>query len=147
MQNVVISKNWPAEGLCGRCLSVWGPEPHTPPYTLSTCIAVHIILFHTGKGGGRVEPERRGERQRGRVQITKLGWQYQHDWMYARNWLYPVYKLPLQVNFLEVDIFTLTSMSLLFILVHSSNCKPQEINVKYTIWLGRLRMLGTSLEM
>ncbi len=24
-------KNGPVKGLCGRCLSVWGPETHTPP--------------------------------------------------------------------------------------------------------------------
>ncbi len=24
-------KNWPVKWLCGRCLSVLGPEPHTPP--------------------------------------------------------------------------------------------------------------------
>jgi hypothetical protein len=25
-------KNGPGKGLCGRCLSVWGPEPHTLPF-------------------------------------------------------------------------------------------------------------------
>jgi len=57
-------KNRPVKGLCGSCLSVWGPEPPTH------CIPVYSILIHTGKGvGGRVEPERRLERQ----QLTKLG--------------------------------------------------------------------------
>jgi hypothetical protein len=38
----------------------------------------------------RVEPERWGEGQQGRVQITKLGTKYQYVWKYARNWLFPV---------------------------------------------------------
>ncbi len=43
-------KNWPINGLCGRCLSVWWLEPHTPrPYTYSH--------------GGGVEPERKLEVQ------------------------------------------------------------------------------------
>ncbi len=37
-------------GLCGRCLSVWSPEPHTPP--LTHCICVYSIFIHKGKGGG-----------------------------------------------------------------------------------------------
>ncbi len=50
-------KNWPVKGLCGRCLSVWGPEPHhTPPYTLYTCI--HYI--HTGRGWGGKFNQREG---------------------------------------------------------------------------------------
>jgi len=38
MQNVVISL--PVNGLCGSCLSVWGPEPYTP---LTNCIPVYSI--------------------------------------------------------------------------------------------------------
>ncbi len=41
MQNFIIWKNWPVKGLCGRCLSAWGPEPHPPPpptHTLYACI-------------------------------------------------------------------------------------------------------------
>ncbi len=38
------------KGLCGRCLSVWGPELHTPP-PLTPCKRVYSILIHTGKGG------------------------------------------------------------------------------------------------
>jgi hypothetical protein len=40
------SKKLPVKGLCGRCLSVHGPEPSTPlPLTYS-------ILVHIGKGRG-----------------------------------------------------------------------------------------------
>ncbi len=48
-------------------------HPHPLPDTLS----VYILYFDTGKGrgGGRVEPERRLEGQ----QFTKLGRKYQHD--------------------------------------------------------------------
>ncbi len=57
MQNVVILQNLPVTGLCGRYLSLCGPEPHAP---LTRCIRVYSILVHTEKGvGGRVEPERR----------------------------------------------------------------------------------------
>ncbi len=44
------SKKRPVTGLCGRCLSVWGPEAHTPtPIYLS----VHVNQYaSTGGGGG-----------------------------------------------------------------------------------------------
>ncbi len=45
-------KYWPVKGLCGRCLSVWGPEPHTPPLT-------HCLRVYTGKGGERGELNQR----------------------------------------------------------------------------------------
>ncbi len=52
-----------------------------PPYTTYST-RVYSILFHTGKGmGGRVEPERRLERQ----QFTKLGRKYKHDWLYLQS--------------------------------------------------------------
>jgi hypothetical protein len=44
------------KGLFGRCLSVWGPEPHTPPnpYTLYTCIQYTYSAYsHTEGGGGK----------------------------------------------------------------------------------------------
>ncbi len=41
-------KNWPIKGLCGRCLSVWGPEPHAHP-PLHT---VYLYTHYTGKGEG-----------------------------------------------------------------------------------------------
>ncbi len=42
--------NLPWKGLCGSCLSVWGPEPHTPPHTLYTCI--QYTYSHSEGGGG-----------------------------------------------------------------------------------------------
>ncbi len=51
--------NLPVKGLCGRCLSVWGPEPHIPP--LTQCIRVYSVLIHTGKrerGSWTTEKER-----------------------------------------------------------------------------------------
>jgi hypothetical protein len=41
-----------------------------PPHTLYTCIQ---HTYSHREGGGRVEPERRGEGQQERVQTTKLG--------------------------------------------------------------------------
>jgi hypothetical protein len=68
-------KNGLVKGLCGRCLSVRGPELHTPPpYTLHKCSILYLFTHGSG-GGGRVQPERRGEGQ----QFTKLGRKYQHD--------------------------------------------------------------------
>jgi hypothetical protein len=70
-------------------------QSQTPP-PLTHCIRVYSILMYTLKwGGGRVEPERRGEGQQGRSQITQLGWKYQHVSIYTRNWLSPVYNLKL----------------------------------------------------
>jgi hypothetical protein len=76
----------PVNGLCGRCLSVWISEPHInlPLYT-QFCILVYSILIHTGKGGrggGGVEPQKRGE---GHHQLTKRGRQYQHQWLYLQS--------------------------------------------------------------
>ncbi len=45
--------------LCGRFLSVWGLESHTPLYTLYTCIQ-NTYSHREGRGvRGRFEPERR----------------------------------------------------------------------------------------
>jgi hypothetical protein len=72
------------------------------------------IIIHTGKGGGeagKVEPERKGGGQQGRVKIT--------SWFESTNmnectqeigYLQSItlintgHKVPLQVNFLDVDI-------------------------------------------
>ncbi len=42
MQNVVIKNNSPVKGLCGRCLSVWGPGPYPP---LQTVYVKTVYLF------------------------------------------------------------------------------------------------------
>jgi len=48
-------------------------ESHTPP-PLQTLDLYKIYIFTQGRGNGaRVEPERRGEGQQGREQVTKLG--------------------------------------------------------------------------
>ncbi len=67
-------KNWPVKGRRGRCLSVWGPEPHTHPLPFHIVYVYTVYLFTQGRGRGRVEPERRTEGQQGRGQITKLSW-------------------------------------------------------------------------
>ncbi len=74
-----ILYNWPVKGLCSRCLSVWGPEPHTPPFT--HCMRVYCILIHTGKGGG-VLYQREGERGQ---QFTKPGRKYQYEYLYLQS--------------------------------------------------------------
>ncbi len=66
-----ISQGPNVKRLCGRCLSVLGPDPHTrSPYHTVYCIH-YSILSHRGKGagGGRDEPERRLEGQ----QFSQLG--------------------------------------------------------------------------
>ncbi len=61
--NIETKANLPVIGLCGRYLSVSGPEPHSP-YPPPPPIGVYNILIHTRKGGGgRVDPERRLEGQ------------------------------------------------------------------------------------
>jgi hypothetical protein len=65
-------KNWPVKGLCGMCLSVWGPEPHTPPPPLHTVYVNTVYLFTQGRGGGgRVEPEGMKEKRDGRATVHK----------------------------------------------------------------------------
>jgi len=58
MQNVVILKNLPVKGLCGRCLSVWDPEDPPPLHTVYE-YTVYSVLIHTGKGGRRGELNQR----------------------------------------------------------------------------------------
>jgi hypothetical protein len=80
---------WPGKRLCGTCLCVWGPEPHTPPpHSLTHCIRVYVYavqyivyLFTQGGGGGRVEPERTLEGQ----QLSKLGQKYQLVYLQSLN--------------------------------------------------------------
>ncbi len=72
-------KKLPVKGLCGRCLTVWGPEPHNAP-TLHTVHVYTVYLFTKGRGR-RVEPERRLEVQT----FTKLGRKYQQNWLYLQS--------------------------------------------------------------
>jgi hypothetical protein len=75
--NMSSSKKLTCKGTCGRCLSVLGPEPHTPP-PLTVWYVYTVYLFTQRRGGRGVEPERRLEGQH----FTKLGKKYQHDWLY-----------------------------------------------------------------
>ncbi len=56
---------------------VYLSEAQNPiPPSLTHCIRVYSIIIHTGKGrkgGGGVEPQRRGKGQQEREQITNLG--------------------------------------------------------------------------
>jgi hypothetical protein len=53
MQNVVIYKNLSVKGLCRRCLSVRGPEPHFP-----TVYVYRVYLFTQGRGGESLTREK-----------------------------------------------------------------------------------------
>jgi hypothetical protein len=55
-------------------------EPSIPS-PLHTVYMYTVNLFTQGRGGGRVEPERRLEGQ----QFTKVGQKYQHDLMYLQS--------------------------------------------------------------
>jgi hypothetical protein len=93
------------------------------------------MLIHTGKGEDEVvEQERRGEENYwGRVQITKLGWKYQHDWMYARKWLSPVYsdkhlpQIPFKGQFFRWRHFAMTTMSLIFLRLLSFKSNSRDV--------------------
>jgi hypothetical protein len=61
------------------CLRLRTPYALPPPYT--QCIRVYSVPFHTGKGRGGAEPERRLEGQ----QFTKLRRKYQHDLLYRQS--------------------------------------------------------------
>jgi hypothetical protein len=45
-------KNWPVKGLCGRCLSVWGPKPLTTPPPPLHLYTVYLFTQRLGGGGG-----------------------------------------------------------------------------------------------
>ncbi len=84
MPNVVILKNLPVKGLCGRCYIclrlpplLW---PHSPPsYTLYTCIQYTYSHREGGRGG-----ELTREKVRGAIG-HKGGRKYQHDWLYLQS--------------------------------------------------------------
>ncbi len=61
------------KGLCGRCSSVWGPKPHTPP-PLTHFIRVYSALLHTGKGGGNGESWTREGQQVQKAGSEKTTW-------------------------------------------------------------------------
>jgi hypothetical protein len=49
------------------------PTHITHPLPFHTVyVYVYSTLIHTGKGGGRVEPERRTKEKQGRAQSTKM---------------------------------------------------------------------------
>ncbi len=39
------------KGLCGRCVTVWGLEPHNPPSPLHIRVYTILYLFTLGRGG------------------------------------------------------------------------------------------------
>ncbi len=51
--------------------------PYPPPLTYCTVYVYKVYLFTQGGGGGSWTREK-GRGKQGRVQITKLGWKYQH---------------------------------------------------------------------
>ncbi len=127
-------KKWPFKGVCGRCLSVLGPEPHTrPPYTLYMYMCIqYTYSYKEGREGGRVEPDRRLEGQL----YTKLGRKYQHDWLYLQSInsdkkLNIYRKVPLQAIFYRWRHFALTFMSLIFLRPQRSS---MELQWKYWRW-------------
>ncbi len=94
VKNVVILKIDLQKELCGRCLSVWGPE--RPPLNAVYVYTVYLLKQGRGKRG-RVESKRRLEGQ----QFTKLGRKYHMtDCISSLYTLINTYrKVPLQVNF------------------------------------------------
>jgi hypothetical protein len=83
-------------------------RPRTPS-PLTHCIREDSILIHSGNGGeARVEPERRGEGQQGREQITKLAENTNKtectQEIQSTNSDKTCRKVPLQFNFLDDDI-------------------------------------------
>ncbi len=94
---------------------IWSPtEPHTLP--LST-VCIYSILIQQGRGGGWTREKGRRATQESIVQITKLGWKYQHDWMYTRiGYLQTINpQSPCTVKFFRWRHFALPSMSLIFL--------------------------------
>ncbi len=67
------------KGLCGSCLSFWGPLPSYEPIIPLTHYIQYVYtvyLFTQGRGvGGRYTREK----------VTKLGRKYQHDWLYSSS--------------------------------------------------------------
>ncbi len=58
MPNVVILKNWPVKGLRGRWLSVWDPEPHTPPPPCNLQTVYNVHAYSHREGGSTREKGR-----------------------------------------------------------------------------------------
>jgi hypothetical protein len=66
------------KGLCGRCLFVWRPEPHTFPPLHTVYVYTVLYTYSRMEGGGRGKSEQRRLKEQ---QFTKLGRKYQHDWL------------------------------------------------------------------
>ncbi len=98
-------KKFTCKGTLRQYLSVWGPEPHTPPppaYTLYVCICT-IYLFTQGRGGGESYT---GEKVRGTM-VHKAGSKIP-SWLKVSLiyvlWKKPAPKSPYKSIFLEDDI-------------------------------------------
>jgi hypothetical protein len=86
MPNVVIEKNWPVKGLCGRCFICLRPPPllwpHSPPFHTVYVYSVYLFSIHTWKGGRGEELTRKKVRE---AIVHKAGRKYQHDWLYLQS--------------------------------------------------------------
>ncbi len=72
------SKKSPVEGLCGRCLYVWGPWNSTPHP--SHTVYVHTVYLFTQKRGGELK-QREGYRGKSSQRWVE---KYQHDLLYLQ---------------------------------------------------------------
>ncbi len=83
------SKKFTCERTLRQVLSIWGPEPNTPPpYTLYT----RIQYTYLHREGGRGEHNQREGDRGNRREYRSQSW-VQDTNITERNWLSPVYKL------------------------------------------------------
>jgi hypothetical protein len=97
-------KKWPVKGLCGRCLSVWGPLPSYDPIPTPLHI-VYVYTVYLFPQGGKGESWTR-EKVRGAI-VYNAGSKIP-TWLTEspvfKLWYTPAAKVPLHVNFLDDDI-------------------------------------------
>ncbi len=77
-------KNFSIKGLCGRFLSVWGPEPHNT-HPLHTVYTLTDTYSHREGGSGGGGGEESNQREYEGATVHEAGSKYQHDWLYLQS--------------------------------------------------------------
>jgi hypothetical protein len=83
ISTVLILKNLPAKGLCGRCLICLRPTPKLPPLH-TVFVYMYIVQYTYSYKEGARGVELTWKKVRGAI-AHKAGRKYQHEWLYLQS--------------------------------------------------------------